>query len=361
MNKSVFFTIRWKFILSFMFSIVITALISLGIYGLASIFIRIYPFNIPIEWVVNHIGSLPILIVTVCLLFIVFFFVFSRTTIRYIEQITDGLQHIAKGDFDQKIPVSTMDELGTLADHINRMTDQLKSSIEEERFAEKTKNDLITGVSHDLRTPLTSILGFLELIENDRYRDEIELRHYTNIAYEKTLSLKKLIDELFEFTRINNGLPLVTAPLDIDGCIRQLAEEFVPALEREGMACRVSVRGDNLVVMADADQLVRAFENLISNAVRYGKDGHFVDIQIERAGEQAIVKVINYGEPIPATDIPYIFERFYRAEQSRTSGSGGTGLGLPIAKSIIELHDGQISVSSTRKMTVFETRLPLLK
>lgn len=190
----------------------------------------------------------------------------------YLEEIRNGLREIAKGNFDTDIPVQSGSQLGEVAESINQMSRQLHQSILEERNAEKTKNDLITGVSHDLRTPLTSILGFLEVIEEDRYQDEVELRYYVNIAYEKAQNLKKLIDDLFEYTRINNGLPLDIQKIDMAQFIRQLIEEFVPALEKSGMECKL-VAEEGLIIQADGAQLVRAYENLITNAIRYGDSG----------------------------------------------------------------------------------------
>jgi len=355
------YTIRWKFILAFILSIAIT--LGLLLFGsqLAAYLIKVEPFTPSIAWVINHIGSRPIIYVTGILLFILFYFIFSQQIIRNLEQISFGLRQIAKGDFDYRLSLKSVDELGNVAHNINQMAAQLKQSIEEERYAEKTKNDLITGVSHDLRTPLTSILGFLELIDEDRYKDEVELRYYANIAHEKTKSLKSLIDDLFEYTRVNNGYRFERNKVEINDFLYQLIEEFVPSLDKSGMDYRIQSDNKATFILADANQLVRAFENLIANAITYGKEGKYVDIHISQVQDEVVIKVINYGEPIPVQELPYIFERFYRVEQSRSKETGGTGLGLAITKSIIELHEGHISVQSTRNQTIFETRLPLIK
>lgn len=214
-------------------------------------------------------------------------------------------------------------KLGEVAFSINQMSIQLKHSIAEERKAEKTKNDLITGVSHDLRTPLTSILGFLEVIEEDRYQDELEMRYYINIAYEKSLSLRRLIDELFEYTRINNGMPLELSELDIAGLIFQLEEEFVPVTENAGMEIRLNMQEGEFKIQADGGLLVRAYENIIANAIQYGQAGKYIDIDIAKDGDVLIVRIQNYGDPIPERDLPFIFERFYRVERSRSKQTGG--------------------------------------
>ncbi len=373
-------------------------------YFLAGALQKLKYAAVPINWAVENIGSLRVMVIAGILLFPFMFFSTSVRLVRDLRGIDTGLQEISAGRFGQSIAVKGSDELSRIAesmnrlsrewdrdlaeltrgleeiasgqlDHrireipnsklgevalsINRMSEQLKHSIEEERKAEKTKNDLITGVSHDLRTPLTSILGFLEVIEQERYQDEVEMRYYLNIAYEKSLALRRLIDELFEYTRINNGLPLELGELDIGGLIGQLAEEFVPITEKAGMEIRFRVPEQEFKIRADGGLLVRAYENMIANAIQYGKSGRYIDIHIEQSEEMLTVQIQNYGEPISERDLPFIFDRFYRADRSRSKQTGGTGLGLAITKSIIEVHGGSIAAHSSPRATRFETRLPL--
>ncbi|RXZ83325.1 sensor histidine kinase [Paenibacillaceae bacterium] len=404
MWNKLFHTVRWKFLYAVLGSLAITAaLLFLG-FVVSSFVITYPPYNIPIRFIVNKIGSAPFMVIVGCPSFLIFFYWLSNPVIRQLtsindnlqniasgrfteetalaasndelgqiaatinrmsqelssslDDITHGLQEITRGNFDHEIPVHSTSQLSLTASSINEMSKQLHQSILEERTAEKTKNDLITGVSHDLRTPLTSILGFLEVIENDRYQDEVELRYYVNIAYEKSLSLKKLIDELFEYTRVNNGLPLELEELDVSGFIHQIAEEFVPSFENAGLTYRIQAPAAPMKIIADGNRLVRAYENLISNAIRYGQQGKYVDFIIEQVNGLAVINITNYGEPIPAKDLPFIFDRFYRGDYSRSSG--GTGLGLAIAKSIVEVQGGQITASSSREKTTFATSFKLL-
>lgn len=360
MKTKFIYTVRWKFMFAFLLSVALAAATVFIIYRLLLVLVYIQPFTVPIGWVVREIGSTPVMVVVGGILFLVFFFIFSKKMIGYLDEITRGLQEIAKGNLEYRIVTKSSDEMGTVADNFNQMTEKLRKSIEEERYAERTKNELITGVSHDLRTPLTSVLGYLETIETDRYKDEVELRYYTSIAYEKTKNLKQLIDHLFEYTSLSGGgMELQFKKVNIIGFLKQLAEEFLPALTKAGMSCRLATEEEQVHIQADGNQLMRAYENLISNAIRYGSKGKVVDIRIGKTDSEAVVEIINYGEPIPERDLPYIFERFYRADASRSSQSGGTGLGLAITKSIIELHGGQISARSGRRETVFETRFPL--
>ena len=357
-----------------------------------------------INWSIEHAGSVRVMVITGIILFPITFFLTSLRLVKdlreinvglqeisagrfgrvitvtgmdelsvvaesmnqlssewdhYLAEITHGLEKIANGQFDHQIPEISDNKLGEVALSINLMSMQLKHSIAEERKAEKTKNDLITGVSHDLRTPLTSILGFLEVIEEDRYQDEVEMRYYVNIAYEKSLALRRLIDELFEYTRINNGMPLELSELDIAGLISQLAEEFVPATENAGMEIRLNMQEGEFKVQADGGLLVRAYENIIANAIQYGQAGKYIDIDMAQDGDVLVVRIQNYGDPIPERDLPFVFDRFYRLESSRSKQTGGTGLGLAITKSIVEVHGGCITAHSSRKATSFETRFSI--
>ncbi len=185
------------------------------------------------------------------------------------------------------------------------------------------------------------------------------MRYYVNIAYEKSLALRRLIDELFEYTRINNGMPLELSELDIAGLIRQLAEEFVPAMENAGMEIRLNMQEGDFKIQADGGLLVRAYENIIANAIQYGQKGKYIDIDVAQDGDVLVVRIQNYGDPIPEQDLLYIFDRFYRVESSRSKQTGGTGLGLAITKSIVEVHGGCITARSSKKATSFETQFSI--
>ncbi|WP_413404783.1 sensor histidine kinase [Paenibacillus amylolyticus] len=366
MNSKLINTVRWKFIYAFLLSGILTAVILYGSsqVGQTILEAQTYPdYSIPaqgIRWLVNNIGSVPLMIVVGVLGFVLFFFLISRKVMRVLDEITAGIQEVAKGELSHRIEVKTSDEFGVVAASINQMAEQLQLSLQEERNAVAAKNDLITGISHDLRTPLTSILGFLEYIEKDRYQDEIEMRYYVSIAYEKSLTLRKLIDDLFEYTRVSGGsLPLSLQALNLNSFLMQLAEEFAPMLEDAGMTYKIIGGQDPLWIQAAPGELVRAYENLFSNAIRYGSQGKRMEIGLALEGEEAVVRISNYGEPIPAQDLPHLFDRFYRVDKSRSRETGGTGLGLAIAKSMIELHRGSIVAYSENGRTDFVTRFPV--
>ncbi len=369
MNAKYITTIRWKFIWAFVLSVLSGAGLLTAIYQLvhSSLYVspesKPSPYTLMMKWIINHIGSAPLLFAAGIISFLIFFFLFTRKIISYLEEITAGIQQITKLGESHRIEVKTTDELGVLAENINIMSERLQQSLHEERTAVQAKNELITGVSHDLRTPLTSVLGFLEFIEQDRCRDEMEMRYYVDIAYQKTLVLRKLIDDLFEYTRVNSGgPPLVLERLDLKAFVKQLAEEAVPDLEMAGMSYTLDDHTEEpLWIKAAPYELVRAYENLIANAIRYGKEGKRLEIGFELEGDEAVVRISNFGEMIAEGDLPHIFERFYRGERSRSQHTGGSGLGLAIAKGIIDRHHGHITARSDSYRTDFITRFPVAK
>lgn len=300
------------------------------------------------------------------LIFFIFLFygyLFYRREIkkRYIEntlQIMEEINLIAKGNFDHQINPIYGNNLDMLAEDINTIVIKLKDSIDEERHITNTKNELITNVSHDLRTPLTSTIGYLGLVEQDQYHDEVELRHYTGIAYQKALNLECLINELFEYTRMQDKQYILKQEqIDINEILAQLITENYWELNQHNLSCRDHISVNPMYVTGDGEKLARVFTNLIINAIYYGRDGKYIDIEATADLNWVIISISNYGEQIPHMDIPHIFERFYRAEKSRAKHTGGSGLGLAIAKGIINHHEGTIEVKSDIEKTSFIVKL----
>ncbi|MWV43663.1 HAMP domain-containing protein [Paenibacillus sp. HJL G12] len=363
--RSFFNKLQWKIIWLFFFSVALT-------YGtlfvLRPILNNIYYQNFNSLYpLVERILKLNQIVgfsfwqsVVVIFLFIFYVLLLSWGTTRKLTRIITGVKRMAEGNMDERIQVRSNDEIGMLADQINAMAKQLQISLQEERMATQAKNELITNVSHDLRTPLTSIIGYLRLIEEDKYKDEVELRYYVNIAYEKSKRMNRLVTDLFDYTRMGFGqIPLNRTSIDLVQLIGQLTAEFTLQLHHHKMEIKFIAPQEKLLIDGDGDKIMQAFENLITNAMRYGKEGKRIEVRIAREGKQAVVKIINFGSPIPSMDLPYIFDRFYRVEKSRSVDTGGAGLGLAIVKSIIELHDGSIIADSSPQQTEFIVHLPL--
>lgn len=293
-------------------------------------------------------------------LFLMFYLMITYRKAKSFIAIIEETEIMANGDLDRVIQVNADGDIKNLAENINNISKQLKDITVAERDAQKTKNDLITNVSHDLRTPLTSIMGYLELIDNDQYKDEVTLRYYVNIAYEKSKGLNLLINDLFELTKMqNNTINLEKVDINLVELLGQVVAYFEYQFKNANMESRINFSKDKLIVNADAGKLVRAFENLLSNAIKYGKDGYYVDVVTKLQENMAVVQIINYGQLIPIIDLPYIFDRFYRIEKSRNSNISGSGLGLAITKNIIELNEGTIKAYSNENKTVFEIKLPI--
>jgi signal transduction histidine kinase len=295
-------------------------------------------------------------------LFTTYFLLLTRKFASYIEEIASGITKIAAGDFETRIDINNEDEFAFIATKLNNMTDDIKQIIENDRKSESNKNELITSVAHDLRTPLTSIIGYLELVsDQDKISPETKQR-YIEIAYSKSKRLEKLIEDLFAYTKFSFGeATMELSDIDMVKFISQLVDEFYPSFAENGLEYEFNTNLNSVYVSADGNLLARAFANLVSNAIKYGKDGKRVIIKLIEEHGKVKVSVTNYGRLIPEKDLNYIFERFYRVESSRSSETGGTGLGLAIAKSIIEMHGGSIRVKSDFDGTVFEVAMDMKK
>ncbi|MVX66256.1 two-component sensor histidine kinase [Clostridium chromiireducens] len=308
----------------------------------------------------NNIFGDNIYIIIQVFVFTIFYLLITYRKTKSLVSIMDETEIMSNGDLDRIIEVKSKGDIRKLVENINGIAKQLKDVTLEERRAQQTKNDLITNVSHDLRTPLTSIIGYLEIIDNDKYEDEVRLRYYANIAYEKAKGLNLLINDLFELTKMqNNSINLNKTTINLVELLGQVVAYFEYQFISADMQSRINFSNDKLIINADAGKLVRAFENLLSNAIKYGKDGFYVDVITKLEDKMAVVQIINYGQSISSIDLPYIFDRFYRVEKSRNSSIAGSGLGLAITKNIIELHGGIISAYSDRERTVFEVKLPI--
>lgn len=223
------------------------------------------------------------------------------------------------------------------------------------RFGDSRYHD---AESEWLRSDAASVLGYLDFIIQGEGLSEEQIKHYTGIAFTKSQRLEKLINELFEIARMNYGkLAIDPKTIDLSELLIQLNEELYPALEKNNLTTRLNVT-PHMTILGDGEQIARIFENLLTNAIRYGKDGQYIDIHCYLDAEDAVVRVVNYGNCIPVEDLPYIFDMFYIGDKARTQLEGSSGIGLFIAKNIVEQHQGTITVQSDRIHTHFEVRFP---
>ncbi|HDX9614709.1 TPA: HAMP domain-containing histidine kinase, partial [Bacillus toyonensis] len=224
----------------------------------------------------------------------------------------------------------------------NYMSKELENTFEQERRLERTKNELITNVSHDLRTPLTSVIGYIDLLKRGQYNSKTQLQEYLETTYLKSQRLKYLIDELFEYTRLSGiDAKLNFNEVDLSSLLEQIVGEYIPIFEKESLIVQKSITEEIIPIFIDVEKMVRVYENLFMNAIKYSMKPSELSICLELIGNKAILKVSNKVEKPPVSDPNKLFERFFRGDKARKNDQGN-GLGLAISKRIVELHNGNI-------------------
>lgn len=288
------------------------------------------------------------------IIFAITFWLLQRKSYEYIKQVNEAVRDIASGKLDTRLEIEGDTEYSQMAMNLNSMAQDITVLMDKERESERTKNELITNIAHDLRTPLTSIIGYLELLSLKKDLPDEQRGQYIDIAYAKAKKLETLIEDLFGFTKLTYGkIAMKVEKIDVVKLLSQMMDEFYPTFNESGLEYNLSSNTPSAVISADGTLIARLFDNLINNAIKYGKDGKRIDVKINSNPDTVTVSVINYGHVIPEDEIPHLFEKFYRAEKSRNKNTGGTGLGLAITKSIVDMHDGQIHVESDLKGTRF--------
>ncbi|MFP5113573.1 ATP-binding protein [Bacillaceae bacterium C204] len=307
---------------------------------------------------IGSIGDINFFLMLFISLSILFFYLLTKPYSTYFNEISNGIHYLARGNFKHRVYIQSNDEFEDIAQEINLASEKLEEAIQRGDFSESSKEQLVVNLAHDLRTPLTSVLGYLDLILKDEKLTKEQVRHFLTIAFTKSQRLERLIDELFEITRMNYGmLPVEKRQINLSDLLLQLKEELYPVFEKNNLIARMNIL-PHLPILGDGEMLARVFENLLTNANRYGYDGQFVDINGFVDAGEVVVQVVNYGDSIPPNELPYLFDMFYTGDKARTNIEDSTGLGLFIAKNIVEQHNGTISAESSLIRTVFEVRLP---
>ena len=277
---------------------------------------------------------------------VIFIYIILRGTkakIKYIEYLGYCLDEISKGNLDFQVEKRGDDELARVATAMTKMEYELKEQMKERAQSEKTKSELITNVAHDLRTPLTSVIGYIGLVKEDKATSKEESAKYLEIAYNKAERLKILIEDLFEYTKLSNrSVKLKQEILSIATLVSQLTEELMPLAEEKSMNIQYHVAAKETNASIDVLKMTRVFENLIENAIKYSEEGENIQVVIQETRTYIYVTVSNKNTGIKQEDVEKLFDRFYRSDHSRNSRAGGSGLGLAIAKNIVEMHEGKI-------------------
>lgn len=271
----------------------------------------------------------------------------KESILQPLQELTAVAEQIVEGNLDTPIRYRANDEMGKLSAVFELMRTRLLESTERQRKEEQARNDLIASISHDLRTPLTSIRGYVEGLQDGIGRDKDKFDRYLSVIRDKTNKLDERIEDLFRFSQLESGqLPMSLEPWNTG----ELLETLIQPLEKE-MAegeRRLTVLRPfpQASIRADAGRLGQVFDNLIDNALKYAGKGAVITIGAEPGPDGLTVKVYDNGATIAAEQRPYLFERFYRGDKSRSGEVGGSGLGLAICKHIIEAHGGGIGVEA---------------
>lgn len=274
------------------------------------------------------------------------YFLASALTNR-LHSLEKASRTLAEGNLAVRVPVQGRDEIASLAAAFNQMASQLEAADQKQREAERLRSDLIAWVGHDLQTPLASIRAILEALADGMVDDPDAVKRYLQTAQRDVRSLSLLIDDLFQMAQIDaGGLQLDKTPNSLSDLISDTLESFSALAQRQGVTLEGSASPDVDPVCMDAPRIGRVLNNLVSNAVRHTPAGGRVQLRARREGNRVEVLVADTGEGIRPEDIPHIFERFYRGEKSRSRATGGAGLGLAIARGIIEAHGGEIRLES---------------
>lgn len=290
-----------------------------------------------------------------CVLFLFFFYVSIGRMTKYLNEISDALERILSGSEE---PIVLVPELQPMAEKMTSLKMKLVRREQQAAESEQRKNDLVVYLAHDLKTPLTSVTAYLTMLDEHPDMPQEERAKYTHITLEKAIRLEELINEFFDITRFNlQDIVLEKEKLNLSILLEQLADESYGMLNEQNMTCAVDVE-EKLMFQGDPDKLARVFDNLLRNAAAYGYEGTEILIQARKSGDWITIVFTNEGPQIPQKKLEMIFEKFYRVDDARSSRTGGAGLGLAIAKRIVELHGGMISATSDSRVSRFIVSLP---
>ncbi len=285
---------------------------------------------------------------------VVFYFALSRF-MRYFNQISDSIDRLAE---ESQTPIQLPPELDFMQNKLNTIKSTLEKRAADSKEAEQRKNDLVVYLAHDIKTPLTSVIGYLSLLSEASDMPEPQRNKYVGITLEKAYRLEQLINEFFEITRFNlQTIVLNKEEINISYMLMQIADEFYPMLEPGKRTIAVKAK-ENLTVYADPDKLARVFNNILKNAVAYSYPESEITVTAYQDEENIIIEFKNLGKPIAPEKLQVIFEKFYRLDTARSGFTGGAGLGLAIAKEIVAAHGGSISAASSIENTIFTVKLP---
>ena len=348
-----------KLFISLLGNLAIAVIISIIVYFILALFFE-NTLSVLVErlnydlyaWIVYNRD-----IVVYVYIFIVLAVIIYRFISKYVDSINEvykSLDLILKEDNETiKLP----SEVNEFSEKLNDIKYDYILNKKNAKEAEDKKNDLIMYMAHDLKTPLTSIIGYLTLLTDEKEIPRNLQEKYMKIALDKALRVEELTNEFFDITRYNlSSMPINKQNINLSYLLEQLVDECFPMLEEKHLKCNLEAE-EKVMYLGDGDKLARAFGNLLKNAISYSFENTTIYINLEEKENEIFISFKNKGEKIPEYKLNKIFDKFYRGDQSRTSSTGGAGLGLAITKEIIELHNGKITVKNDDEYIEFDVRL----
>lgn len=301
----------------------------------------------------NNIEAITLIVILIFLVILLKFLISWFT--KYFDEVSAGMDKLVE-ESENEIILSP--ELDFMENKLNQIKNNLEKQKKSVLDAEQRKNDLVVYLAHDIKTPLTSVIGYLSLLDEASDMPPEQKAKYVGITLEKAYRLEQLINEFFEITRFNlQTIVLNKEKMNLLLMFQQMTNEFYPMLSPQGKKVLVNVP-DGLTLWGDADKLARVFNNILKNAIAYSYENSVIDISTQQQDKNVIITFTNQGNPIPQEKLETIFEKFFRLDSARSTNTGGAGLGLAIAKEIVKAHGGDISVQSNTEETVFTVVLP---
>ena len=354
--------LKTKLCISLIGNIIIAGVISIIIYFILALFLEntlsVLVANLNYDlysWIVYNRDIVVYVYIGIVLSVIIYRFISKY--VDSINEVYNSLDLILKEDNETiKLP----SEMNQFSEKINQIKYNYILTKKNEREAEQKKNDLIMYMAHDLKTPLTSIIGYLTLLTDEKDISKDTQEKYIKIALDKSLRVEELTNQFFDITRYDlHSMPINKKEINISYLLKQLIDECYPMLEKNQLKCNL-IAPTKVMYEADGDKLARAFDNLLKNAINYSYKNTTIEIKLEVKDNKIIITFKNEGDKIPKYKLNKIFEKFYRGDDARTSSTGGAGLGLAITKEIVELHNGSIKVKNDDEFIEFEIEFNII-
>lgn len=336
-------------------NMIVAYIISMIVYFIVALFlenglsIMIESLNYEVYyWIVNNRNIVVYIYIGIVMAIVIYRFISKY--VNATQEVYNALDLILKEDNETiKLP----SEMNQFSDKINEIKYDYILTKKNEREAEQKKNDLIVYMAHDLKTPLTSIIGYLTLLKDEKEISKELQEKYIKIALDKALRVEDLTNQFFDITRYNlQKMPINKQEMNLVYLLKQVIDECYPMLEKRNLKCDLK-SVDKVMYVGDGDKLARAFDNLLKNAINYSYENTTIEIQLEEKEGKISIVFRNKGDKIPQYKLDKLFEKFYRGDDARTSSTGGAGLGLAITKQIIELHQGKIYVKNDNEYIEF--------